>query len=687
MRSVRAKFLWSCLLGLLPVLAGLGLMVPLRGWEDASWYRLLKRQARPAPTTDAIRLILIDEQSLNWAESEMALSWPWPREVHAAMVQHIAAGQPKAIFLDLLFNEPSVYGVADDEVLGAAVADAGNVVGSLYLATNGPLAVADWPGDWPRPVAAPGPSPDEEANLPAWPRTSPPIDEVATNVAQLASVRLAGHGGALIDRGPLAVPGPSPQEWIPSPALACYRIDRNGLPERLRPSSPPVRLLRFRGDESVYQPLSAAAVIRSFAQVQEGLPPDVPSDVFRDRFVMVGASAAGLMDVRPNPISRESPGVFLHATQLDNLLHGDFPRPAPPALWLPAGYLLGVLLLFGMLCSRRVRTGLLLLAVALAVPFALSHFWLATADWRWPLLPFGVTTIVAWTLGLGLNYITEGRQRAFIRSAFRQYLSDEVIEDIVNHPDRLQLGGERRELTILFSDLQGFSSISEDLPPDRLTALINEYLTAMTDIIHAHRGTIDKYEGDAVIAFWNAPAPEPRHATLACQAAVACSRRLAEMRADLRVRYGHPLHMRIGLNTGEVVVGNMGSNQRFNYTILGDAANLAARLEGANKRFGTEIMVSEHTLRACEPGAVASREIGPLRVVGKREAVVVHELRTDPSPNSERHAEALAAWKAGQRQRALDIWSRIPDDPLAAAYRDAATADPDWDGVFELNSK
>ena len=215
-----------------------------------------------------------------------------------------------------------------------------------------------------------------------------------------------------------------------------------------------------------------------------------------------------------------------------------------------------------------------------------------------------------------LNYATEGRKKAFIKKAFRHYLSPAVIERILEDPSQLKLGGERKELTILFSDLEGFTTISEKLDPENLTSLLNLVLSDMTEIILDEGGTLDKYEGDAIIAFWNAPIDQPDHAERACRAALKCQQKIRERQEEYSSKAGAPIRMRIGINTGAVVVGNMGSAKRFDYTVLGDAANLASRLEGANKFFGTRIMVSEQTWKKTS-GRFAGRRLGLVRVAGE----------------------------------------------------------------------
>ena len=226
-----------------------------------------------------------------------------------------------------------------------------------------------------------------------------------------------------------------------------------------------------------------------------------------------------------------------------------------------------------------------------------------------------------------VDYAFEGRQKKYIKSAFKQYLSPVVIDELIAHPDRLKLGGERKEISIFFSDLQGFTSISEKLNPEELTAFLNDYLSAMSDVILESGGTIDKYEGDAIIAFWNAPSEQKDHAKRALEAAMKCQQLLQEMRPELSLRVNSGVYMRIGLNTGNAVVGNMGSHNRFDYTMLGDSVNLAARLEGQNKQFGTYTMCTEAMKNAAEAAgtAVHFRELARIAVVGKKEAVRVFQ--------------------------------------------------------------
>ena len=381
----------------------------------------------------------------------------------------------------------------------------------------------------------------------------------------------------------------------------------------------------------------------------------------------MGCSAPGLLDLRPVPVNPKCPGVVLHATFVDNLLTDSFiTEAATPAVILgvmATALAAAISLTYG---GRWWQAGPLSV-VWLGVPLVVGFAAYAKGQW-WPVAAHGTASALGLVGALAANYLAEGRQKAFIKQAFRHYLSGDVIEKILRDPKHLQLGGEKRELTIMFTDLAGFSTFSERLGPVELTTLLNDYLSEMTDIIMDEGGTLDKYEGDAIIAFWNAPLEQSDHAVRACRAALRCQRRLAELREAYQQRTGASLRMRVGLNTGEVVVGNMGSHKRFNYTILGDAANLASRLEGANKAFGTETMVSGSTWQLAS-SEFRGRKLADLRVVGRKTAVPVYELTgfaTDAVPAGwETFAAGLTRFRAGDFAGAKEIFEQLPDDPAA----------------------
>jgi adenylate cyclase len=438
-------------------------------------------------------------------------------------------------------------------------------------------------------------------------------------------------------------------------------------------------------------------VIQSELRIQAGEDPVIRDpDAFRGRHVIFGFSAPGLYDLRPAPVGGVFPGSEIHATALDDLLEGDFMAEATPRTTVAVTFLLALLAAVSGAYSRNAWRSLLLFAVCLPLTVLLSLF--AYTRGYWLPLVVQVAAVSLSLLGaLAVNYATEGKQKRYIKNAFRQYLSPEVIEQLIAHPERLKLGGERRTLSIFFSDLQGFTAIAEGLEPEALTALLNEYLSAMTDILQEEGGTVDKYVGDAVIAFWNAPLEQPDHAERAARAAVRCQEKLSELRPDLRKKIGKDLYMRIGLNTGIAVVGNMGSHSRFDYTVLGDAVNLSSRLEGINKQFGTFVLSSEAMRRAL-PETFPAREISRVAVVGRKEPVRVFELLStkDFAAREREHAafaDGLGAFYEGNFSAALESFLSFEGtDPPAAAYARKCRAlmehPPErWEGVWVMTEK
>lgn len=685
-------------------------------WTLSDWRA--RTMAKPAPSTDLVKLVLVDQASLDWASTEQSLPWPWPREMYAAIVDYLTRCGARAVALDILFTEPSSYGPEDDASLADTLARNDHAVAAVFPGTQ--------PGRndrWPAAAAQANPM-HLEGSIAALDSPSAvfPVDALTSSAAWLGSVRDRPDGDGVFRRSiPMRIFDGRP---LPSLGLACALAGETNSPAarlvglREKPwrkssgilsinSSPaPIPLdadgcvrLRFRGPSGVHAAYSAAAVIQSELCLREGLEPPIPDGaaLFGGKYVIVGFSAPGLKDLRRTPMGGDSPGCELHATLIDDWLAGDFLRDSPAA----AGWLWTVLLaILAALATTASRNGLESAAVWLVsalLPFAAGFALWRFAALEWPMAVPLAAALSALGIGAMLNYIAEGRQKHFLKGAFRRYLSPAVVDQIIRHPERLRLGGERRELTIFFSDLQGFSSFSERLSPEDLTHLLNDYLTDMTDIILEEGGTLDKYEGDAIIAFWGAPLDQPDHAVRAVRAAVRCQCRLAERRAEWAERYGAVLKMRIGINTGPVVVGNMGSSQRFDYTIFGDAANLASRLEGANKALGTYLMISETTWTATA-GAFPGRELGALRVVGRNTPVRVWEATglpgAPPPPSAVPYEAGLALARAGDWSAAAAAFAALAPEPAAQHHADrcaalaADHATPSaWDAIWNLTQK
>jgi adenylate cyclase len=697
-----SKHVGKCLRGVgIGLVAGALALVAWQGgwlesWEAPTWswrVRFFAPREVPAPQ---IKLILLDQDSLDWMQREQSFGWPWPREVYGAISAFCKRGGARVLAFDMLFTEPSVLGVPDDEAMGQALREGPPTI--LPVMAGG--SADAWPAYLSRPAVK-----VDLRTAAKYERLLFPVQEIA------AGATAAGHAVGTPDTDGMFrrmqpfcwfdgsnVPALGFAAWLTAQAEPASLIASDRQLQVGNQTIPLDRqgraVLRFKGRGGLAEAFSAAAVIQSELRLREDAKPTLAPETFKDCYVFVGCSAPGLLDLRPTPVNPKCPGVVLHTTFVDNLLTNSFIAEAPvPAVTL--GVLATALaaalsLTYG---GRWWQAGPLSL-VWLGVPLLVGFAAYARGQW-WPVVAQETAAGLGLVGALVMNYWAEGRQKAFIKQAFRHYLSGAVIEKILRDPKHLQLGGEKRELTIMFTDLAGFSTFSERLGPVELTALLNDYLSEMTDIILEEGGTLDKYEGDAIIAFWNAPLAQADHAVRACRAALRCQRRLAEQREAYRQRTGAELRMRVGLNTGDVVVGNMGSRKRFNYTILGDAANLASRLEGANKAFGTEMMVSGSTWRLVA-GEFRGRQLADLRVVGRKTAVPVYELTgfaTDSAPAGwDLFADGLTRFRTGDFAGAKEIFERLPDDPAAQRYArrcaDLCAHPPAaWDGVWGLTEK
>ncbi len=674
----------------------LGWLGLFRSLEWKSWDARLQLLADPERASKDIVLLAVDQYSLDVYEKEQGLGWPWPRQIYTGVLDFLKAGGAKAVFFDLMFTEDSTYGIDDDRLLAEAITRSGNVILPFFLsaaegeADPGEEQVLERSalkseGRLSRPAGQPSRS------------VALPVDILAAAAAGTGNVQFIPDGDSVYRRLPLAFAYRGrvlPALPLALAEVAGYAPDTAGIP--LDRSGH--MILRYFGPSGTYRTYSIGAVINSQALIEEGLEPQIRPREFSGKVVLVGTAAAGLLDVRSTPFGGVYPGMEILATALDNIVHGGAVREAPAAVAWTSALVLALLAGIGTSMLKKIWH---LAALGLAVPVAAAAGSLLAARaglWVEFVAP-AFAGVMAFITASLLNYGIEGRQRRFIKSAFRYYLSPQVIDRVLDDPSLLRLGGERREITAFFSDVAGFTSISEGLSPEDLVGLLNAYLSEMTDIILDLGGTLDKYEGDAIIAFWNAPVDQPDHALRACRAALRCQQRLAERREELRRRFGHEVRMRVGLNSGPAVVGNMGSERRFDYTAMGDTMNLASRLEGAGKLYGVSTLAGEGTERWVRD-EILTREVDVIRVVGKKQPVRVFELLGEkgdvPAGEVEKAARfgrALETYRARRFAEAEAMFRALAGDPVASVYagrsRQAAAAPPpaDWDGVYELDKK
>ncbi len=693
-------------MGLLAGLAASQLLTPYVSQSQDQLFRLL-----PLPAaSEQIVIIAIAQADLDFFK-EQGVGWPWPRELYVPLLEFCARGGAKAVVFDLLFTEPSVYGSDDDQRLAHAMARVGTVILPFFLSqrpAEAPENLAAFLAKNSLTLAGGPPSAVVEYHSILL-----PLPSLVNAARLLGNVQSAPDPDGIFRRLPLVVPFQG--RWLPSLALAAYLLDagpkanwewvKGGLGQgqiHLPLDHQGQLLLKFRGPSRSHPWLSAANVIQSEIRLQHGQPPFYEPTQLRDKYVLVGATAPGLMDLKPSPLAPVYPGVEFHATALDNLLQGDFLRPVPAwgnGLWalLLASSMVGAVLLIS-----RLALMVILFLVGLGMHLgscALLFLWGWLMD---PLMP-GLALILAFTLTAAWSYATTGRQKAALRQLFSHYMSAEVLQHLLENPEKVRLGGERRHLTVFFSDLAGFTTISEGMPAEDLVHLLNEYLAAMTDIILEEQGTVDKFEGDAIMAFWGAPLPQADHALRACRAALWQQNALAELNRRF-IQQGWPrLACRIGLHTGEAVVGNLGSKKRFDYTVIGDTVNLASRLEGLNKFYGTHILASETTMRECGP-AIEFLEIDWVAVKGREQPVTVYQplgfqgqLPARVAVARTRFAQGLALYREGRFGQAATLFQEVrqlwPDHGPAQIFWQRCQTwqktplPANWDAVFRPEAK
>ncbi|THB70957.1 MAG: adenylate/guanylate cyclase domain-containing protein [Desulfobulbaceae bacterium] len=653
-------------------------------WELRTSDYAVRYFAKASSRSQEIVLVALDQKSLAWVHENLSITWPWPRELHGAVLSPLSEFGTKAVGVDVLFTEPSAFGVSDDQKLASSLQSNPTALGSVSFGKSGNQA--SWPTSFPTSNLKYIQHSEPGSFLPEASYGLLPIDVLAQSAKLLCNVaQRPDDDGAyrrlqpftLFDNRLVAALGigiflaDQPNELI------SFQRAEIAIGENLRiPLDKSGRaMLKFYGPSgTVFPTISAGALIDYHLavgtdKIKKG---EELKKIIASRYVIYGFTAPGLRDLRPSPVGSTMPGIELHATMLNNVLEEDFLKAVSPLTqWTAMGLILILLsVLLGKVTSFWQQAGVILAALlfppALYILLYLNGF---IAE-----LVVAESVIIAMVSCMVLiNYYTVGRERRFIKHSFRHYLSPAVVEELIKDPSRLALGGERRELTILFSDLEDFTRISEQVSPEDLARLLNEFLTEMTDIILEENGTIDKYEGDAIIAFWNAPLPVEHHQQKAVNSALRCQQRLAQMRSGLRRQYGCELHMRIGINSGPAVIGNFGSSRRFDYTMLGDAVNLAARLEGINKLFGTYTMISEFTNIHLDE-TMHSRRLGAVQVIGRDEPVMVYEPLEkdrwlDHRDRFERFEQGLQAFENGAYQQALEFFGPLsPEDQPAKRY-------------------
>jgi len=446
-------------------------------------------------------------------------------------------------------------------------------------------------------------------------------------------------------------------------------------------------------DTGGFRYVSATDVIRGALPVED----------LKDKIVIVGTSAAGLVDLRATPVQEDLPGVEAHAALVAGMLDGTIKNRPPEVLGIVVLLICAVGIPLALVLPRLSAVWSTAVVGALFVLIVASNLYLwQSKNWVVPIASPLLMLVLLYFLNMVYGFFSEARSRRLITGLFGTYVPKELVEEMSKNPGEYSMKGESREMTVLFSDVRDFTSISEGLTPEGLKDLMNTYLTAMTEKVQQQRGTIDKYIGDAIMAFWGAPLQDADHATHALETAIAMQKSLRELDAPFAKRGWPALHIGVGLNCGMMSVGDMGSKFRRSYTVMGDAVNLASRLESLTKQYGVGILVTENIVRKA-PG-FAYREIDRVQVKGKHEGVAIFEpvaRQGEAGPETlkeiDRFHKALEAYRAQRWDEAENLLKNLsyasPESKVYKLYLERIAhfrqnpPPANWDGVFVFPTK
>jgi adenylate cyclase len=658
--------------GLFALLLGLTGLARTAEMKLYDWRTRAAASARSAAPSIDIVLVNIDDDSLRRMEPLVG-RWPWPRLVHASLIDYLSAGGAKAVLYDVLFaeadrskfmvGETEWTGEESDQALVESTERAGNVI---HVAEAASAELIDPSRAVPTPLdAMPGVNRPFTVDrcVERRPRVTPPFPALA-KVA-----RAIGHSLVVYDPdGPLrrVVPfvrvttkaeGRETEHVVPSLPLAAMMMAdgleaeavgvhggvlafgsrevplvTESVPDYYGPPAPACRaLLSWRGPmrradgTPSFTAYSFYNLFYSQQQRLEQVTPELPPDTFRDKIVVVGVAAEGLRDLFVTPFAEgRMPGAEVHANAMDAWRTGRTLAPLSPG----RGALVAIGLALAVGAAGAMASAWLTGGAALVL--AIGYVWFnarqfAAGSW-WPLAVPLAAVLIAFVADLAWQYFVEGREKRKVKQLFSRYVARNVYDQLLADPSRAKLGGTRRHMTVLFSDMRGFTALTEKGRAEDIVSQLNDYFTRMVKVLFEHQGTLDKFVGDMVMALFGAPLDDDDHAEHAVQTALAMVRALDVLNAEWE-SFGLPrLDIGIGINSGEMVAGNIGSSAIMSYTVIGDAVNLGARLESLNKEYGTRIIISDAT-RVLLKGQYDIRPLGSVTVKGKSQPVAIFEVR------------------------------------------------------------
>jgi len=673
-------------------------------------------QIEQHPTESVI--VAIDQNSLDYFQNNFLALWPWPRDIYAVATAYLRQCGAKVILYDIIFSSPDIDRVNvqaeyADSAFALQMRAAGNVVlatqmeDSTRVGGEGLLPVFNREFQFELP----------EDVIHCYPNITVPISRFQHAMAYPGAVNFFTDDDGVCRRIPLiyAIDG----KHVPYMALAAVMIYDSlvtvGFDSEKRMIIAGERRIPVDqngyfdiywygpgGPGHTFQYVSFAQLLNSYLQSQNGQQPEIDPAIFKDKTVFVGATAAGLLDLKTTPYSpvEPYPGVEVYATIFSNIVRGDYVSDFPFWAWLIIAFVIIWLLAF-LWQKLKIWQSAAISIFVLIVPLIATILAFQQVKMFIPVVITELTIILSITGVLLINYLTEGREKKMIKKVFNRYLHPAVVENLTKDPERLEMGGKEIVATVMFSDLQGFTGISELFTPPEIVGFLNQYFTKVEQIVFENNGMLDKYTGDGIMAIFGAPLETAEHAVMACNAALGF-KKLSTLTIEAKHK-SIPLITRLGINSGNFVVGNIGSSNRMDYTAIGDTVNLSARLEGVNKQYGTQNIISETTYALVKDRFIC-RELDLIRVKGREKPLAIYnvisansDLTTESEKLLEMHLKALKLYRAREFQAAglafIELNKQFPDDPVSKVFSKRCAQlinEPkliDADGVFNITVK
>ncbi len=669
----------------------------------------------PAKADTNIVLIAIDDYSLDFF-NENGISWPWPRSFYGFAMDYFTNAGVRSVIFDMQFYEPDIdreetYAWETDAAFAEALKRNSNtflgsqlLIDTTFVHNEIAISSCDVSGEYPyshifKGIRAPIDTLLKANKAIGVINASPDSDGVIRRINLLSKLN-----DIILPQMPLQV------------ILHQETIDKNIkiVKDRLQVGNREIPfnkygkyLINWYGRTADRQPFATypfRAVIVSASAMLNGNEPIISPSVFKDKHIIIGATAAGLLDLKTNPYTKIMPGMEIWATTLSNFINEDYINILPA--WLNLILTL-IVIFFVMYFVTNLPAKKANLLVFFMVIISILTSWLLWKYYRiilntvLPLSGF----IFSYLLVNTVSYLLEGKSRREIRKMFSRYINEEIILQLEENPDQIKLGGAEIDATVLYTDIYNFTTISENKSPTELVEDLNKYFETLVEIVFNNSGLLDKYTGDGIMALFGAPIPRPDHALLACKAAEAHHQYRRELKKKKNLTMVEQLHLktRTGINSGKLIAGNIGSDRRMDYTAIGDTVNLAARLEGVNKIYETNIIISEYTYEHVKTEFLC-RELDSLRVKGRTQPTKIYEIiasyenrKSKKKPQwIELYEEALNLYRTGNWQEAGSIFEELADEPI----NDRASAillkrcmyllefpPVKWDGILTLEVK